>query len=134
MGVSRTIVESSSDYFCSAVPIPADANREKPIGSVPPVSFGPRVGGPTHGPNNVLRDATSGLRLQHPACLRPLLEPKPLVNRTLAFVVSAVLAGIAVAAPADDSLIADMDTLKFTAPKGKGAVELVEGKVGKAVK
>lgn len=40
---------------------------------------------------------------------------------------------LAVAAP-DDTLVADMDTLKFAAPKGKGTAELVEGKVGKAVR
>lgn len=41
---------------------------------------------------------------------------------------------VALAAPGEGSLIADMDTLKFTAPKAKGAAELVEGKFGKAVR
>jgi lysophospholipase L1-like esterase len=43
-------------------------------------------------------------------------------------------AALAVAAPNEGPLIADMDTLKFTAPKGKGSAELVEGKFGKAVR
>ena len=46
----------------------------------------------------------------------------------------ALSTAFALAAPADGPLIADMDTLKFTAPKGKGTAELVEGKFGKAVK
>src|SRR6476659_3102801 len=61
-------------------------------------------------------------------------EPEPPMNRILPLVVTATLAGFAVAAPADESLIADMDALKFAVPKGKGAAELVEGKVGKAVR
>src|SRR5438270_10772670 len=38
------------------------------------------------------------------------------------------------AAPADGPVIATMDDLRFTPPKGKGSAELVDGKVGKAVK
>jgi lysophospholipase L1-like esterase len=45
-----------------------------------------------------------------------------------------VTAALAIAAPADGPLVADMDQLKFTAPKGKGSAELVAGKVGKAVR
>lgn len=41
---------------------------------------------------------------------------------------------LALAAPPNGPLVADMDTLKFTAPKGKGTAELVEGKFGKAVR
>jgi hypothetical protein len=47
------------------------------------------------------------------------------VSRTRAFAAFVSLAGLAAAARADDSLVADIDALKFAAPKGK---------VGKAVK
>ena len=46
-----------------------------------------------------------------------------------------VVTAVALAAPADEGpVIATMDELKFAAPKGKGTAELVEGKVGKAVR
>jgi lysophospholipase L1-like esterase len=53
---------------------------------------------------------------------------------TRVILVSLCLAAPLAAAPTDGPLIADMDELKFTAPKGKGKAELVEGKVNKAVR
>lgn len=56
------------------------------------------------------------------------------MNRVLLVAFCTAMAGFALAAPADGLLIASMDELVFTAPKGKGKAELVEGKVGKAVR
>lgn len=56
------------------------------------------------------------------------------MNRVLLVAFCSAMAGFALAAPADGPLIASMDEVVFTAPKGKGKAELVEGKVGKAVR
>lgn len=51
---------------------------------------------------------------------------------TLTFL--AISAGVVLAAPAEGPLVSSLDELKFSAPKGKGKAELVEGKFGKAVR
>ncbi len=56
------------------------------------------------------------------------------MTRLLLFALVAVPTAVAFAAPAEGPIIATMDELKFTAPKDKGKAELVEGKVGKAVR
>jgi lysophospholipase L1-like esterase len=56
------------------------------------------------------------------------------MTRLLLFALLAVSAAVAVAAQAEGPAIATMDELKFMAPKEKGKAELVEGKVGKAVR
>jgi lysophospholipase L1-like esterase len=50
------------------------------------------------------------------------------------FVLVAACAAVALAAPAEGPVVATMDESIFAAPKGKGTAELVDGKVGKAIK
>ncbi|MBA3834114.1 MAG: CIA30 family protein [Chthoniobacterales bacterium] len=54
--------------------------------------------------------------------------------RRLLLVLVAVPSAVALAAPAEGPVISTMDDLKFNAPKDKGKAELVDGKVGKAVR
>ena len=56
------------------------------------------------------------------------------MTRLVLFALVAVPTAVAFAAPAEGPIIATMDEQKFTAPKDKGKAELVEGKVGKAVR
>jgi lysophospholipase L1-like esterase len=56
------------------------------------------------------------------------------VTRLLLPALAALSAAVAMAAPAEGPVVAAMDELTFTAPKGKGTAELVDGKVGKAVR
>ncbi|WP_439625467.1 SGNH/GDSL hydrolase family protein [Gemmata sp.] len=56
------------------------------------------------------------------------------MTRLPLFALATACAAVAWAAPAEGPIIATMDELTFAAPKGKGTAELVEGKVGRAVK
>lgn len=56
------------------------------------------------------------------------------MTRPLLFLLASIPAAVTLAAPAEGPVVATMDELAFAAPKGKGTAELVDGKVGKAVK
>ena len=56
------------------------------------------------------------------------------MTRLMLIAPAIVTAAVALAAPAEGPVVAAMDELTFAAPRGKGTAELVEGRVGKAVR
>jgi len=56
------------------------------------------------------------------------------MTRLLLLVLAITPVAVTLAARADGPVVTSMDELTFTAPKAKGMAELVDGKVGKAVK